>query len=99
MDTVSYWSATHAFPDFPTIDRDLEVDVVVVGAAAIDAIAAIARQTHADCDFRWTPGYLHASLRAQKATARLGDGLAPGCFAAWRGMLDLGVDLAPYQQA
>jgi len=32
MDTVSYWSATHAFPDFPAIDRDIEVDVVVVGA-------------------------------------------------------------------
>ena len=31
MDTVSYWSATHALPDFPAIDRDLEVDVVVVG--------------------------------------------------------------------
>ena len=31
MDTVSYWSATHAFPDFPAIDRDIEVDVVVVG--------------------------------------------------------------------
>ena len=32
MDTVSYWSATHAFPDFPAIERDIEVDVVVVGA-------------------------------------------------------------------
>jgi predicted ATP-dependent serine protease len=28
---------------------------------------------------------------------RLGAGLAPGCFAVWRGMLDLGVDLSPYQ--
>jgi glycine/D-amino acid oxidase-like deaminating enzyme len=32
MDTLSYWSATHAFPDFPAIERDLEVDGVVVGA-------------------------------------------------------------------
>ena len=32
MHTASYWSATHAFPDFPAIDRDIEVDVVVVGA-------------------------------------------------------------------
>ena len=31
MDTVSYWSATHTLPDFPAIDRDIEVDVVVVG--------------------------------------------------------------------
>ena len=138
MDTVSYWSATHALPDFPAIDRDIEVDVVVVGAgltgittayllkqagarvallerdriaagdtsrttahltyvtdarlhqladtfghdaakafweagaAAIDEIAAIVRQTHADCDFRWKPGYLHASLQDQEATARQG---------------------------
>jgi glycine/D-amino acid oxidase-like deaminating enzyme/nitrite reductase/ring-hydroxylating ferredoxin subunit len=138
MDTVSYWSATHALPDFPAIDRDIEVDVVVVGtgltgittayllkqagarvalierdriaagdtsrttahltyvtderlhkladtfghdaakafweagAAAIDAIAAIVRQTHADCDFRWKPGYLHAALHDQEGTARQG---------------------------
>src|SRR4029453_10755029 len=136
MDTVSYWSATHAFPDFPAIDRDIEVDVVVVGSgltgittayllkqegarvalierdriaagdtsgttahltyvtdtrlhqladtfghdaakafweagvAAIDEIAAIARQTQADCGFRWTPGYLHASLRDKDAKER-----------------------------
>src|SRR4030095_235575 len=31
MYTVSLWSATHALPDFPAIDRDIEVDVVVVG--------------------------------------------------------------------
>ena len=29
----------------------------------------------------------------------LGDGLATESFAAWRGRLDLGVDLSPYQQA
>ena len=32
MHTASYWSATHAFPEFPTINCDIEVDVVVVGA-------------------------------------------------------------------
>ena len=32
MDTLSYWSATHAFSEFPAIERDIEVDVVVVGA-------------------------------------------------------------------
>jgi glycine/D-amino acid oxidase-like deaminating enzyme len=32
MQTASYWSATHSFPAFPAIDRDIEVDVVVVGA-------------------------------------------------------------------
>ena len=32
MHTTSYWSATHAFPDFPAINRNIEVDVVVVGA-------------------------------------------------------------------
>jgi glycine/D-amino acid oxidase-like deaminating enzyme/nitrite reductase/ring-hydroxylating ferredoxin subunit len=138
MDTLSYWSATHTFSAFPAIERDIEVDVVVVGAgltgittayllkqagarvallerdriaagdtsrttahltyvmdyrlhqlastfghdaakafweagaSAIDEIAAIARQTHADCDFRWTPGYLHAPLRDQEGTARQG---------------------------
>jgi hypothetical protein len=40
------------------------------GAAAIDAIAAIARQTQADCGFHWTPGYLHASMRDKEATER-----------------------------
>jgi glycine/D-amino acid oxidase-like deaminating enzyme/nitrite reductase/ring-hydroxylating ferredoxin subunit len=136
MHTESYWSATHAFPDFPALDRDIEVDVVVVGAgltgittayllkqegarvalierdrvaagdtsrttahltyvtdyrlhqladtfgndaakafweagaAAIDEIAAIARQTKADCGFHWTPGYLHASLRDKEAKER-----------------------------
>src|SRR4029450_12144821 len=138
MDTRSYWSATHTFPAFPAFERDIEVDVVVVGAgltaittayppkqararvallerdriaagdpsrttahltyvmdarlhqladtfghdaakafweagaAAIDEIAALARQTHADCAFRWTPGYLHAPLRDQEGTARQG---------------------------
>src|SRR4029453_7046883 len=32
MPTTSYWSATHAFPEFPAMERDIEVDVVVVGA-------------------------------------------------------------------
>ena len=32
MHTASYWSATHALPEFPTINCDIEVDVVVVGA-------------------------------------------------------------------
>jgi len=35
MHTKSYWSATHAFPDFPAIDRDIEVEVMVVGAGLI----------------------------------------------------------------
>jgi glycine/D-amino acid oxidase-like deaminating enzyme/nitrite reductase/ring-hydroxylating ferredoxin subunit len=29
------------------------------GEAAIDEIARIVRETQADCDFRWVPGYLH----------------------------------------
>ena len=29
----------------------------------------------------------------------LGAGLVPGGFAVWRGMLNLGVDLAPHQHA
>ena len=31
MHTASYWSFTHAFPEFPTINCDIEVDGVVVG--------------------------------------------------------------------
>jgi glycine/D-amino acid oxidase-like deaminating enzyme/nitrite reductase/ring-hydroxylating ferredoxin subunit len=136
MTTASYWRATHALPAFPALDRDLEVDVVVVGAgltgittayllrhegarvalierdriaagdtsrttahltyvtdhrlhtladafghdaakafweagaAAIDEIAAITRQTQGDCGFRWTPGYLHAASRDTEAQER-----------------------------
>ena len=32
MQTASYWSATRSLSAFPAIDRDIEVDVVVVGA-------------------------------------------------------------------
>jgi glycine/D-amino acid oxidase-like deaminating enzyme/nitrite reductase/ring-hydroxylating ferredoxin subunit len=32
MPTASYWTTTHTFPTFPALDRDIEVDVVVVGA-------------------------------------------------------------------
>jgi glycine/D-amino acid oxidase-like deaminating enzyme len=32
MQTASYWSATSSLPAFPAIDRDIAVDVVVVGA-------------------------------------------------------------------
>ena len=138
MTTASYWQTTHAFPAFPAIDRDIAVDVVVVGAgltgittayllrqegvrvalidrhrvaagdtsrttahltyvtdyrlhklaatfghdaakafweagaAAIDEIAAIARQTQAECGFRWTPGYLHTSIWDKEAQERQG---------------------------
>jgi FAD dependent oxidoreductase len=40
MQTASYWSATHSFPAFPAIDRDIEVDVVVVGAGLTGITAA-----------------------------------------------------------
>ena len=30
MQTASYWSATRSLSAFPAIDRDIEVDVVVV---------------------------------------------------------------------
>ena len=32
MRMASYWSAAHSFQAFPALDRDIEVDVVVVGA-------------------------------------------------------------------
>ena len=32
MTTESYWRKTHKMPEFPALDRDVEVDVVVVGA-------------------------------------------------------------------
>jgi hypothetical protein len=38
MHTASYWLATHSFPAFPAIDRDTEVDVVVVGAGLMRII-------------------------------------------------------------
>ena len=40
MDTISYWSDTHTFPDFPALERDIEVDVVVVGAGLTGITAA-----------------------------------------------------------
>jgi glycine/D-amino acid oxidase-like deaminating enzyme/nitrite reductase/ring-hydroxylating ferredoxin subunit len=126
--TESYWEATQRLSDFPQLERDIEVDVVVVGAgltgittayllrqegvrvalierdriaagdtsrttahltyvtdyrlheiakkfgkdaaksfweggaAAIDQIESITRQTNADCGFHWAPGYLHESI-------------------------------------
>src|SRR5689334_6082377 len=32
MPTESYWTATTQFPQFPSLDRDLKVDAVIVGA-------------------------------------------------------------------
>jgi glycine/D-amino acid oxidase-like deaminating enzyme len=32
MDTTSYWQASAALPQFPSLCNDLEVDVVVIGA-------------------------------------------------------------------
>jgi glycine/D-amino acid oxidase-like deaminating enzyme/nitrite reductase/ring-hydroxylating ferredoxin subunit len=127
--TESYWEATQRLSEFPRLERDIEVDVVVVGggltgittayllrqegvrvaliekdrltagdtsrttahltyvtdyrlrdltkkfgkdaaksfweagAAAIDQIESITRQTKADCGFHWAPGYLHESIR------------------------------------
>lgn len=139
MKTESYWLKTEKLPEFPKIERDIEVDVVVVGAgltgitaayllrregvrialierdricsgdtsrttahltavtdyrlhdlarkfgkeaarsfweagaAAIDQIESLARETKADCGFKWTPGYLHESIREPdpKERARL----------------------------
>lgn len=128
MKTESYWRGGQRFPEFPKIERDVEVDVVVVGAgltgitaayllrkegvrvalierdrvcsgdtgqttahltyvtdyrlhelvkhfgkdgarsfweagaAAIDQMSEIARETKADCGFHWAPGYLHESI-------------------------------------
>src|SRR5436305_5042345 len=128
MKTESYWRETYRLPAFPALDRDIEVDVVVVGggltgitaayllrkegvrvalierdkicsgdtsrttahltyvtdyrlhevaskfgrdaarafweagAESIEQIAEIVRETKADCDFHWAPGYLHESI-------------------------------------
>ena len=32
------------------------------GAESIEQIAEIVRETKADCDFHWAPGYLHESI-------------------------------------
>jgi glycine/D-amino acid oxidase-like deaminating enzyme len=135
----SYWLDTASFPKFPSLARDLRVDVVVVGGgitgitaaylfkksghkvallerqrcghgdtaqttahltcvtdkrlhalvsdfgkestkafwdagfAAIDQVAAIIRNEKLQCDFKWVPSYLHASLKgdAKKERERL----------------------------
>src|ERR1051325_9244279 len=40
MNTESYWRDTHGFPEFPKLERDIEVDVVVVGAGLTGITAA-----------------------------------------------------------
>src|SRR5206468_3016675 len=37
------------------------------GVAALDQIAEIASKLKIDCEFKWVPGYLHASLREETA--------------------------------
>src|SRR6187200_3425663 len=39
MDTKSYWSET-AFPHFPTIDHDIDVDVAIIGGGLTGITAA-----------------------------------------------------------
>ena len=34
LDTTSYWTDTESIPGYPALDRDLDVDAVVVGAGA-----------------------------------------------------------------
>ena len=53
-----------------TFDHDAAKAFWEARAAVIDEIATIARQTRAACDFRWTPGYLHAPLGDQEGTTR-----------------------------
>ena len=56
MDTRSYWSATHTFPAFPAIKRDIEVDVVVVGAGLTGITTAyLLKQAGARCAARTGP--------------------------------------------
>lgn len=40
MRTESYWTDTEGLPDFPKLERDIEVDVVVVGAGLTGITAA-----------------------------------------------------------
>ena len=42
------------------------------GFAAIDQIAAIIRNENLKCDFKWVPGYLHASLKGDARKEREG---------------------------
>src|SRR5690349_24593417 len=39
-DTTPYWSASVSFPRFPSLDRDIEADVLVVGAGITGLTAA-----------------------------------------------------------
>ena len=134
MDTTPYWMATQALPQFPSLDQNLNVDVIIVGGgltgitaayllkqagatvallerercagadtghttahlafvtdlrlheivkkfgedggrafwdagvAAIDQIHDIVEREQINCEFKWVPGYLHASLNDRGGT-------------------------------
>ena len=40
LDTKSYWTDTESIPGYPALDRDLDVDAVVVGAGLTGLTAA-----------------------------------------------------------
>ena len=40
LDSKSYWVHTAALPRFPSLDRDVSVDVVVVGGGLVGISAA-----------------------------------------------------------
>jgi glycine/D-amino acid oxidase-like deaminating enzyme/nitrite reductase/ring-hydroxylating ferredoxin subunit len=68
--TVPYWSDSAAFPPFPTLDRDIDVDVVVVGggvtglttayllAASGRSVAVLERDRSAQVDTGHTTAHL-----------------------------------------
>ena len=63
LDTTSYWTDTESIPGYPALDRDLDVDAVVVGAGLTGLTAAYLLQRSGRRSPSWSACALAASIR------------------------------------
>lgn len=101
MDTTPYWFETR-LPEFPSIDRDLEVDVVIIGAGLTGIttayllkeagvkVALVERQRCASADTGHTTAHLTyvTDTRLAKTVKRFGRDAARGFWEAGAAAID-----------